>query len=131
MSKSSKTAIAAASGFILLLLMLYFTFYFTPHDKILDAEYNSWLDNKFKPQVIKGVVKSFEAYNDKDEFHDLEIQNGDETLSYAVYSTVNNKKFRQYIAVGDSVIKPEGTVNVTIKKAGGSEAFNFAMVLNY
>jgi hypothetical protein len=82
MSKSSKTAIAAASGFILLLLMLYFTFYFTPHDKILDAEYNSWLDNKFKPQVIKGVVKSFEAYNDKDEFHDLEIQNGDEKIMF-------------------------------------------------
>lgn len=83
----------------------------------LDSQNKEWIEQEFKPKIIKGTVKSFQEDGDNgNTFHILLIKNNNETVSYGLVSCEENKSFREFISVGDSIIKDSMSLKIIIIK---------------
>jgi hypothetical protein len=92
----------------------------------LDKQNDDWVNNELKSKLIKGRVNRFSDYDGDESFHILEIKNGQELLTYGIYSCHENEAFRKYVRIGDSVFKDQQSLTlVIIKKSGHRKSFLF------
>ena len=104
-------------------LVLYYAYMGIKYYSILKNENDEWLEKEFKPLLINGIVKRFEDYDGKNEFHTIDIQNGNKLLTYGIYSCDKNEALRKFIKVGDSIKKESDSIKIKLIHKNKVEGF--------
>ena len=124
-----RVVIISIAGLVLALLVIggYRLFTYLSYASVLKNEREQWLDEKFIPLKIKGVIYEFNKPLGNNCFSNLIIrQPNGEKFASGVCACDGKESFRVFASVGDSLIKTSGSRKIVIKKIKGeSMEFDF------
>ncbi len=98
------------------LLVIYLSFWYR-YKKSMDEVNREWYEKEYVGKRINGVLKSITEVNDNPFKIVLGIQNNQEEFEITYGATCVDKKFRDFVQVGDSVFKIQGENTIRFCKS--------------